>query len=130
MRINTCSSFTTALIGLLIATFLDTLKVSAWSIAGGGVTTTTGMTPSMSTRRLFVKSAAISISSAAAGAIVQPAQASAVSNKADLIEDLRVSKEKLQAIPALLEEKEWDKVRSILKLPPVNKLWNLGDVSA
>lgn len=130
MRIITCSSFTAALIGLLIATFLDTLMVSAWSIAGGGVTTTTGMTPSMSTRRLFVKSAASSISAAAAGAIVQPAQASAVSNKADLIEDLRVSKEKLQAIPALLEEKEWDKVRSILKLPPVNKLWNLGDVSA
>jgi hypothetical protein len=26
-----------------------------------------------------------------------------------------------------LEQQEWDKVRTILKTPPVNKLWNLGD---
>jgi hypothetical protein len=48
---------------------------------------------------------------------------------ASLIDDLTSSIDKLRPIPDLLEEKEWDKVRSILKLPPVNKLWNLGDVS-
>jgi hypothetical protein len=78
--------------------------------------------PGVSTRRLFVQSAAITT----AIAIASPAQAASTSA---LLEDLRVSKEKMQAIPSLLEEKEWDKVRSILKLPPVNKLWNLGDVS-
>jgi hypothetical protein len=78
--------------------------------------------PGVSTRRLFVQSAAITT----AIAIASPAQAASTSA---LLEDLRVSKERMQAIPSLLEEKEWDKVRSILKLPPVNKLWNLGDVS-
>ena len=59
---------------------------------------------------------------------VQAAAATTIS-KEDLLNDLTLSKEKLATIPALLEEKEWDKVRSILKVPPVNKLWNLGDVS-
>ena len=27
----------------------------------------------------------------------------------------------------MLEEQKWDEVRTILKTPPVNKLWNLGD---
>lgn len=44
------------------------------------------------------------------------------------LEDLKASKAKLEPIPDLLELQEWDKVRSILKVPPVNRLWNLGDV--
>ena len=44
------------------------------------------------------------------------------------INELKESRDKLKEIPDLLEAKEWDKVRSILKVPPVNKLWNLGDV--
>ena len=50
------------------------------------------------------------------------------SSTAALLEELKASQVKLEAIPDLLEQKEWDKVRSILKVPPVNKLWNLGDV--
>jgi hypothetical protein len=46
----------------------------------------------------------------------------------DAINELKESRDKLKDIPDLLEAKEWDKVRSILKVPPVNKLWNLGDV--
>jgi hypothetical protein len=46
----------------------------------------------------------------------------------DAIQELKESRDKLKDIPDLLEAKEWDKVRSILKVPPVNKLWNLGDV--
>ena len=46
-----------------------------------------------------------------------------------LLEELKASEIKLQPIPDLLAQQEWDKVRSILKVPPVNKLWNLGDVS-
>mmetsp|Transcript_107798 Transcript_107798/g.310464 ORF Transcript_107798/g.310464 Transcript_107798/m.310464 type:complete len:205 (-) Transcript_107798:16-630(-) len=46
---------------------------------------------------------------------------------AALQEELKDSRTKLQEIPNLLQAQEWDKVRSILKTPPVNKLWNLGD---
>jgi hypothetical protein len=77
-------------------------------------------------RRWFIATAV----SACSVAFV-PAGAHAASSKVEeALEEMRASKEKLQAIPDLLEEKEWDKVRSILKLPPVNKLWNLGDVRA
>jgi hypothetical protein len=58
-----------------------------------------------------------------------PSVAAAASIDAALLQDLKLSKTKLEPIPDLLEQKEWDKVRSILKLPPVNKLWNLGDGS-
>ena len=46
------------------------------------------------------------------------------------IDELEQCIEKMKPIPDLLEANEWDKVRTILKLPPVNKLWNLGDVRA
>lgn len=45
-----------------------------------------------------------------------------------LIDELKESKTKMEGIPSLLEQQEWDKVRTILKTPPVNKLWNLGEV--
>jgi hypothetical protein len=102
------SFVSTPWVGLLL---LCLTSVSAWS--------------GVSTRRYwFAQTATIAT---AAVAIVPPAQAA--SSTAALLDDLKISKEKLQAIPSLLEEKEWNKVRSILKLPPVNKLWNLGDVS-
>jgi hypothetical protein len=44
-----------------------------------------------------------------------------------LISDLETSLEKLKPIPSLLEKNDWDAVRTILKTPPVNQLWNLGD---
>jgi hypothetical protein len=44
-----------------------------------------------------------------------------------LIDELTMSQTKLQEIPGLLQQEEWEKVRNILKTPPVNKLWNLGD---
>ena len=43
------------------------------------------------------------------------------------MDDSKRSKGKLSSIPDLLEVQEWDKVRSILKPSPVNKLWKLGD---
>jgi hypothetical protein len=65
------------------------------------------------------------------GTSASPAMAAAASSlDDDALQDLKLSKTKLEPIPDLLEQKEWDKVRSILKLPPVNKLWNLGDVSS
>ena len=66
---------------------------------------------------------------AAGIALFAPLPASAVSTTTTgvLIDELNNSKSKLQEIPQLLQDQEWDKVRTILKTPPVNKLWNLGD---
>ncbi|KAG7369267.1 hypothetical protein IV203_032010 [Nitzschia inconspicua] len=47
----------------------------------------------------------------------------------DYIQELKTTKSKIQEIPDLLQQQEWDKVRTILKTPPVNYLWNLGDSS-
>lgn len=78
-------------------------------------------------RRAFVQVAAGTTAATLLGpSVQQPAFAAA---PATLVEELKSSKIKMEPIPELLEQKEWDKVRSILKLPPVNKLWNLGDVS-
>jgi len=52
---------------------------------------------------------------------------SSSSTTSTLVEELQESKTKLTGIPNLLQGQEWDKVRNILKTPPVNKLWNLGD---
>lgn len=57
----------------------------------------------------------------------QVQQAVAASTTDSLLEELQTSQSKLKEIPGLLQEQEWDKVRTILKTPPVNKLWNLGD---
>lgn len=59
----------------------------------------------------------------------QAAAAAVVASQQSLLDELKECKIKLEPIPEFLEQKEWDKVRSILKVPPVNKLWNLGDVS-
>eukprot|EP00640_Fibrocapsa_japonica_P006502 CAMPEP_0113936774 /NCGR_PEP_ID=MMETSP1339-20121228/3576_1 /TAXON_ID=94617 /ORGANISM="Fibrocapsa japonica" /LENGTH=183 /DNA_ID=CAMNT_0000939325 /DNA_START=49 /DNA_END=600 /DNA_ORIENTATION=- /assembly_acc=CAM_ASM_000762 len=53
--------------------------------------------------------------------------AAAPVKKEDLVSDLIASKSKMELIPSLLQQQEWDKVRTILKTPPVNQLWNLGE---
>jgi len=45
----------------------------------------------------------------------------------EYLAELKDSLSKIQPIPKLLEEQKWDEARTILKNPPVNKLWNLGD---
>ena len=96
---------------------------SAWPIAEimRGNTIDTNFLNSETSRRHFVLASAFSVA-------LIPSRAQASPKLSEALEEMRESKEKLQAIPDLLEEKEWDKVRTILKLPPVNKLWNLGDV--
>lgn len=54
-------------------------------------------------------------------------KAQATTSTDALISDLETSLDKLKPIPSLLEKNEWDAVRTILKTPPVNQLWNLGD---
>jgi len=45
----------------------------------------------------------------------------------EYLSELESSLSKLQSIPNLLSDKKWDEVRTVLKTPPVNKLWNLGE---
>ncbi len=83
--------------------------------------------PSSSSRRTLL----LSTSVAAAGAVFLPSRpsfaAAAAMSRESLIADLDVSLERLLTIPPLLESAQWDKVRTVLKTPPVNQLWNLGD---
>jgi hypothetical protein len=78
---------------------------------------------SVVTRRKLLVSTAGSL----AGMLLVAGKAQAISSTDALISDLETSLEKLKPIPSLLEKNEWDAVRTILKTPPVNQLWNLGD---
>lgn len=78
-----------------------------------------------SSRRNFLS--AIGSSIAAATVLTQTQPAYAASTKDALIADLNESYAKLVTIPDLLQQQEWDKVRTILKTPPIVQLWNLGD---
>lgn len=64
---------------------------------------------------------------AATAVLTQSQPAFAASTKDALIADLNESYAKLVTIPDLLQQQEWDKVRTILKTPPIAQLWNLGD---
>lgn len=69
----------------------------------------------------------ISAASAALAWSSQNPAARAASAIDTALGELEDSKVKLSEVPDLLQQQEWDKVRTILKTPPVNKLWNLGD---
>mmetsp|Transcript_13433 Transcript_13433/g.15118 ORF Transcript_13433/g.15118 Transcript_13433/m.15118 type:complete len:184 (+) Transcript_13433:214-765(+) len=85
---------------------------------------------SVENRRTFVAKALSTVPSLTIGSsisvLTNPNAAFAASTK-DLIGDLESSRKKLDDVPALLDQGEWDKVRTILKTTPVNKLWNLGE---
>ena len=77
-------------------------------------------------RRKFV-----SATTASSMLFTNPMAALSMSTSVDvLISELKDSKARLSEVPLLLKQQEWDKARNILKTPPVNRLWNLGDVSA
>ena len=67
------------------------------------------------------------VAASSASLVVAAPPAFAASPEDALKADLSDSLSKIQAIPALLEGAEWDKVRTVLKTPPVNQLWNLGE---
>ena len=108
----------TPLIAVLIACCFVIDNVSAWSQHGQPGASTT--------RRRFVSTTASTIVGSVTASLLVKSADAAVS---PLIDELKDSKSKIEVIPELLEQKEWDKVRNILKTPPVNKLWNLGEVS-
>mmetsp|Transcript_14837 Transcript_14837/g.31709 ORF Transcript_14837/g.31709 Transcript_14837/m.31709 type:complete len:208 (-) Transcript_14837:1978-2601(-) len=83
-----------------------------------------------SSRRQWLGEASFAGVAAIVGAVATttatfPQAASAASD--EYVTELKASLTKLQPIPKMLEEQKWDEVRTILKTPPVNKLWNLGD---
>jgi len=80
-------------------------------------------------RRAFLSKLQTVIATPAAAALTIALTTPTIANaaNADLVNDLVTSKEKLAAVPQLLADGEWDKARTILKTPPVNNLWNLGD---
>lgn len=78
-------------------------------------------------RRAFLSSVAGVVPATAAILAGSPSSASAAATKDSLLADLRASKEKLAPIPDMLKDSQWDPVRTILKTPPVNQLWNLGE---
>lgn len=59
--------------------------------------------------------------------LAAPLPAFAAPDEASILAELKSVREALQPLPALLEEEQWDKVRSVLKTPPVGLLWNLGE---
>ena len=81
----------------------------------------------VSNRRTFLSKAFITAPAVIVGT-AGPLVANA-GGSGELVDDLKTSLQKMDVIPELLDQGEWDKVRTILKTPPVNKLWNLGDVS-
>mmetsp|Transcript_30976 Transcript_30976/g.73855 ORF Transcript_30976/g.73855 Transcript_30976/m.73855 type:complete len:199 (-) Transcript_30976:143-739(-) len=84
---------------------------------------------SIDRRSLMTSAAAALIAVGPALSLVSgaPGVANAVETKDALISDLKASLDKIQTVPGLVEAAEWDKVRTILKTPPVNQLWNLGE---
>jgi hypothetical protein len=80
-------------------------------------------------RRQFLSTTTTTASGILSAFFVPSIRNAAATNTSPLIEELKESKAKLEAVPALLAKEEWEQVRTILKTPPVNKLWNLGDVS-
>jgi hypothetical protein len=88
--------------------------------------TTTTTSLKMANRTTERRSFLIQTSTLPIVAFLFPGHANAIS-KDDFINDLKTSKTKLAGIPELLDQNEWDKVRTILKTPPINFLWNLGD---
>jgi len=117
-------------------TVIPSQQLSAAAISSSVDATTKKTTPtilysssesSSSSRRSFLSKIITSSSSATLLITSLPTTAHAASTKEELLTDLTTSLTKISSIPPLLESAEWDKVRTILKTPPVNQLWNLGE---
>lgn len=99
-----------------------TMQQSTTRITSTSTTTSLYETPISSTdRRLFV-----SILVGTSIAITSSPLPAFASEKDTLITNLSDSLTAIKAIPSLVDSAEWDKIRTVLKTPPVNELWNLA----
>ena len=106
-------------VSLIVLTTLSCLwknKVFGFSVSQAATTSNGG------SRRNFLTAAVMTV-------MIPLEEANASSMSDNLTADLKVAREKLTPIPDLLDKADWDAVRTILKTPPVNQLWNLGEVS-
>eukprot|EP00585_Thalassiosira_rotula_P007366 CAMPEP_0196137408 /NCGR_PEP_ID=MMETSP0910-20130528/5399_1 /TAXON_ID=49265 /ORGANISM="Thalassiosira rotula, Strain GSO102" /LENGTH=202 /DNA_ID=CAMNT_0041397857 /DNA_START=14 /DNA_END=622 /DNA_ORIENTATION=+ len=78
-------------------------------------------------RRAFLSTALTTAASISTATILQPLQPALAAESKQLIADLNDSLTAIKVIPSLVEAGEWDKARTVLKTPPVNQLWNLGE---
>lgn len=113
---------------LIVLSTLLSSQIDAFSMKSTPASISTSTTSD--DRRSFLSRALLTVPSLVIGTTVaanNPLAAIAAVSTAALKEDLETSITKIEGIPELLDNGEWDKVRTILKTPPVNKLWNLGE---
>jgi len=103
-----------------------TAQIAAFSINSSSTSTST-ITNDVTNRRSFFSKVATTTTVATVGVLANNIPAANAASTTNLIQDLETSVTKINGIPELLDQGEWDKVRTILKTPPVNKLWNLGE---
>jgi hypothetical protein len=107
---------------LLSAALATSWLATAWT------TTPQQQPPQKSTRRNFFQQQLAIIAATTTVATTSSSSPAFAGDAVSLfLEELSASQEKVKTLPGLLKDQEWDKVRTILKTPPVNKLWNLGD---
>lgn len=108
-------SFVVVVVALILSLLTD--SANSWSAS------------QLSRRDVFrAATSAVATSGMAAGVVLTGfPQLSYAEDLSSLKDELALSKSKLKEIPDLLQAQEWEKVRTVLKTPPVNKLWNLGD---
>mmetsp|Transcript_4442 Transcript_4442/g.12550 ORF Transcript_4442/g.12550 Transcript_4442/m.12550 type:complete len:192 (+) Transcript_4442:48-623(+) len=108
-------SFVVVVVALILSLLTD--SAHSWSAS------------QLSRRDVFrAATSAVATSGMAAGVVLTGfPQLSYAEDLSSLKDELALSKSKLKEIPDLLQAQEWEKVRTVLKTPPVNKLWNLGD---
>mmetsp|Transcript_13477 Transcript_13477/g.19866 ORF Transcript_13477/g.19866 Transcript_13477/m.19866 type:complete len:210 (-) Transcript_13477:1326-1955(-) len=97
-------------------------KCTANSLSMSHESVTTGQVSTLFERRSFISLGVFS------GLALQtnPAVAAGKDTIDSMIGELTDVKSKLEPIPRLLQAEDWEGVRTILKSPPVNFLWNVG----
>ena len=73
----------------------------------------------------LVTTTAVVVAAVTAPPVVRAATESTTTQ--ELVHEMEGSLRKLQPIPGLIDTEKWDEIRTILKTPPVNTLWNLGE---
>lgn len=118
-------------LALTTTTFKSLYSADAFSINSCSKPSLNNERTTSSRREWFEQAASTAtvVGVAASSAILSLPSVSTAASAADYIQELKTTKAKIQEIPDLLQNQEWDKVRTILKTPPVNYLWNLGDSS-
>lgn len=99
-------------------------KCTSTSLSMGSNSPCAEKFPAVIERRSFVALSALT--GLTLGISPAPAQAAGKDTVDAMIAELVEVKKKLEPIPGLLQAQDWEAVRTILKSPPVNFIWNVG----